>query len=1321
MPGPNPELKITIDADIRRFNAGIQQVQNEIKQFVNQTEGSRTALQGMAAQGVKAFNTQQNALYRLTNNIKNLERRVKQANITDARRAELLKNLNLQERYLTNALSKRAINTAQLGKINREANKKLQDVNRTLKDVEEKSKNEGINRLRNQLTDLSKSAQIALGPLSGVAARITAFSSLAGSAQVGIATVAASIIAVGGAVAKGFNEARNFEQQLIAVQKTTGLSNSALKELGRTFLDLSNNTGIVAVEIATIGQAAGQLGISGVKNIAAFTEVVAKLTKTTNLTAEEAARALARILTVSEESPQEVRKLGSAITALGNNFAASEKEIVHVTNEVARAIAIFGVASEESAAFATALRASGVRAESAGSAIGRLFLALSRVTDSGGEAVRSLEALTNMSAGEFKKAFEDDASEAVKRFVIGLNTISDDPEKVAKVLESIGIAGVDSSKALLPLIKNINTLVDTLDVAARDVASGSNAIENELNNALRGTNAQLDILIARINNAFLIFGESFLPIVNSVLSAINDLGNASTYLAQTLAGVTAGLGSFLLVAGGLKILQILLRNIGLIITALRTLTGAAIGASAALASFSAAAIPLIGGIAAITAAIYAFNKAGEDAAVSTNKLAEATNKLTEASSAQEKIQILVGTRKSLEEDATAMEERMEMLRNTIQKLSEQKGRGSIAAQFKIADAKKELKTLEEAYADLQEKILAVIDSILQFGAEAKRTRKDAETLTDVLGTAGESALKRFQKLNEELEVGRKKIAAYVMGGRENLNIVEAELDARKKVSEIFGTVARGSEQERRIARRIGEELGVQLKTRQDLVAWLNKQYEEERKIDALLKTAKQVDKMKEQTSALKVQNNLFGQQEDKVKILSNLEKTRTMLIEAGVDPNHKIFKLLENQAMKYLEQLQTAKSLQAADNARLETLEEIAEIQQTQARIRGLRAGISGGRSDAELEAEALEKVRQAREKYRTKGGFNDYEERRIQELRALGIEADNLYEAELKLLELRRKQSGAEEIAQAVKNSKDELRILERKRRFVIATNDQRAVELELQRLRNIARETGAAFDEKAHRARLQQIADENFAYEQQRKLVDTIFDQVGKGLASSIRESENLREIWKRIGDTLLDALIQLLVIEPLIRSIRNSLSESSSFGSSSSGGGGIFGSILGIAGTAVGAYFGGPGGAAVGGAAAQNFGNSAGVDNYTAKGGMFRGGSLMKFQAGGIVGGPAMFPMSGGRTGLMGEAGPEAVMPLERGADGKLGVKTSGGGNNKENGVTIYLDLRGSNGDKSIEEAVQRGITQAAPFLINSSVQKVRDERRRDPRFFGVSNGA
>ncbi len=55
----------------------------------------------------------------------------------------------------------------------------------------------------------------------------------------------------------------------------------------------------------------------------------------------------------------------------------------------------------------------------------------------------------------------------------------------------------------------------------------------------------------------------------------------------------------------------------------------------------------------------------------------------------------------------------------------------------------------------------------------------------------------------------------------------------------------------------------------------------------------------------------------------------------------------------------------------------------------------------------------------------------------------------------------------------------------------------------------------------------------------------------------------------------------------------------------------------------------------------------------------GAIKPFASGGVIGTPTYFPLSGGGVGLAGEAGPEAIMPLRRGPDGRLGVAGAGRG--------------------------------------------------------------
>ncbi|MFO1175470.1 MAG: phage tail tape measure protein [Paracoccaceae bacterium] len=82
------------------------------------------------------------------------------------------------------------------------------------------------------------------------------------------------------------------------------------------------------------------------------------------------------------------------------------------------------------------------------------------------------------------------------------------------------------------------------------------------------------------------------------------------------------------------------------------------------------------------------------------------------------------------------------------------------------------------------------------------------------------------------------------------------------------------------------------------------------------------------------------------------------------------------------------------------------------------------------------------------------------------------------------------------------------------------------------------------------------------------------------------------------------------------------------------------------------------AVGGAIAGGMNNLLSGLFPFADGAAFSQGRVTAFAKGGVVSAPTGFVMRGGR-GLMGEAGPEAIMPLARGADGRLGVQAAGGG--------------------------------------------------------------
>ena len=96
------------------------------------------------------------------------------------------------------------------------------------------------------------------------------------------------------------------------------------------------------------------------------------------------------------------------------------------------------------------------------------------------------------------------------------------------------------------------------------------------------------------------------------------------------------------------------------------------------------------------------------------------------------------------------------------------------------------------------------------------------------------------------------------------------------------------------------------------------------------------------------------------------------------------------------------------------------------------------------------------------------------------------------------------------------------------------------------------------------------------------------------------------------------------------------------------------------------------------------------FSAKGNAFTNGRrITAFARGGVVDGPTAFPMARG-IGIMGEAGPEAILPLKRGRGGKLGVAAEGGGGGVTLIAPISVDARGA--VAGIGAEVGRQVTQA-----------------------------
>lgn len=174
-----------------------------------------------------------------------------------------------------------------------------------------------------------------------------------------------------------------------------------------------------------------------------------------------------------------------------------------------------------------------------------------------------------------------------------------------------------------------------------------------------------------------------------------------------------------------------------------------------------------------------------------------------------------------------------------------------------------------------------------------------------------------------------------------------------------------------------------------------------------------------------------------------------------------------------------------------------------------------------------------------------------------------------------------------------------------------------------------------------------------------------------------------------------------------------------------------LFGLAASAAGSYFGGGGGnglaAGSAGAASSNLGASAGGYSGSyfpqALGGAWSGGVQM-FADGGaftnsIVSKPTAFGMANGKTGVMGEAGEEAIMPLTRTSSGKLGVMAMGGGGAGGTQINVEVHIDGDGNASSSADAPGYDIfgKELAAFV----EQKYQQMRNKDMGQGGVINKA
>jgi len=311
------------------------------------------------------------------------------------------------------------------------------------------------------------------------------------------------------AVGTGVEKYGELEAAITKVEKTTGLARDTVIAMSDELQELSEDVTPTATnELLRFAEVAGQLGTKSSADILSLVSASDALERSTNLAGDEAAELLARILQMTGEGIPAIHNLSSSVVALGNDFAVSEQDIVHMTKEIISGTREINLGSAAAVAFGTTLKELGQPAERSRTAIQRLGGSIKTATIEGGEQLERLAEITGLTADEIEKNLGERPEEVLLAFLKGLNRIDEAGGQVSTVLKRMGIDGTEATGVLSVLAGGTERLTTALKLSNEQFEAGDAHIKEAVKSyadqesALGRLANKFDGLTKKIGEAF---------------------------------------------------------------------------------------------------------------------------------------------------------------------------------------------------------------------------------------------------------------------------------------------------------------------------------------------------------------------------------------------------------------------------------------------------------------------------------------------------------------------------------------------------------------------------------------------------------------------------------------------------------------------------------------------------------------------------------------------------------------------------------------------------------------------------------------------------
>lgn len=573
----------------------------------------------------------------------------------------------------------------------------------------------------------------------------------------------------------------DFESAITGVFKTVEGTPEQLAAVSEGIRAMSLEIPSTTTEIAAVAEAAGQLGIA-TDDVLSFTRTMLDLGQSTNLSAEEAASALAKFANITGTAAEDYGRLGSVIVGLGNNFATTEADIVSMATRLASTGALTGLSEANIMALATALSSVGIEAEAGGSAISKLLKQFEVMVATGSPKLADFARVAGMSADEFSQAWGQDAVEALSAFIAGLGSVDTAGGSSVAVLDELGITETRMSNAVLALASSGDLLTQSVSMA-NSAWEENTALADEANKRYATTESKMAMLENSVTGVKAAIGDALTPALGELAEAgteafswAADFIKENPWLVQVITGVTAALG-------------VLTAGVVVVNTVVPIATKVFQAFQAVLASIAGAPLLIVSAIIGVTTALATLIPMVQEATKETGKLSAAAREAKgtfeeTARATQEQSDSILSMVSALEaavdqEDKTAAQkaavlDMVEQLNEAVPNLSlayddqtdslnmtTEAIRAMVLAEKERAEQEAQITYLTALYKDYQElleKQAAAKDAVAEAEANLEEQTGKSNRMVEAAQGALSAAQIILERYNTELEANLEETA-----------------------------------------------------------------------------------------------------------------------------------------------------------------------------------------------------------------------------------------------------------------------------------------------------------------------------------------------------------------------------------------------------------------------------------------------------------------------------------------------------------------------------------------------------------------------------------